>query len=177
MNIPNYITSKVRMLIGVTSDPVEACQPIDQSEVRRFHQAIMDPAWRYFDEDRARESRYDARVAPPIFPVFAFRRAADASDPLNVLVDDPDADGLDRGALRDLPPVPVPLKRLLNGGYEYTFYRYARIGDRIFRRSRYSEIYQKNGSSGPMVFVVIDDRYSLADGDRILEATNTLILR
>jgi hypothetical protein len=172
----NYITEEVKALIGLKSEPVEACHPVEASEVRRFHHAIMDPAWRYFDENRAAKSRYKGIVAPPIFPILAFRRHADGDDPLALLEQNPEFDGLNRH-LRDLPPVPVELKRLLNGGYEYTFYRYAKIGDRIFRQSRYQDIFQKEGRSGAMVFVVIDDWYFLPGGERLVEARNTLILR
>lgn len=172
----DYITPQVKALIGLKSEPVEACHPVEASEVRRFHHAVMDPAWRYFDEARASASRYRGTVAPPIFPILAFRRHPGGEDPLDRFDEDPEFDGLDRH-LRDLPPVPVPLKRLLNGGYEYTFYRYTNIGDRIFRQSRYVDIFQKDGRSGPMVFVVIDDWYFLPGGERLVEARNTLILR
>lgn len=171
---PDYITPEVRALIGKVSQRLPACHPVEASEVRRFHQAIMDPAPRYFDDAAA--ARYGGPVAPPIYPVFAFRRAPDGPDPLSPLADDPDFDGLDR-ALRDLPLVPVPLKRLLNGGYEYSFYRYARVGDVVYRQSKYSDIYQKNGRGGAMVFVVIDDVYTVENGERLVESTNTLILR
>lgn len=176
MGDQDYITPEVRALIGLQSERVEAVHPVEPSEVRRFHHAVMDPAWRYWDAERAASSRYRAPVAPPLFPVLAFRRHPAAPDPLAALEADPDFDGLDR-ALRDLPPVPVPLHRLLNGGYEYSFYRYAQVGDRIFRQSRYRDIFQKDGRSGPMVFVVIDDWYSLPEGELLIECTNTLILR
>jgi hypothetical protein len=90
---------------------------------------------------------------------------------------DPDFDGRNRRMRPGLPPVEVPLVRLLNGGYDYEFFRYARHGERIFVKSRFKDIYQRDGKSGTMVFVVIEDLYSNERGEPLLKTTNTLILR
>ncbi|MFN2447133.1 MAG: MaoC family dehydratase N-terminal domain-containing protein [Vicinamibacterales bacterium] len=173
---PDYITPEVRALIGAESPEVEATHPVEASEVRRFHHATMDDARRYWDEAWAAASRYGGVVTPPAFPVHAFRRAADAPDPLRA--DAPgDFGGYSRELRPGLPPVPIPLARLLNGGYEYELFRYARIGERIACRSRYKDIYQKDGRSGPIVFIVLEDAYRTASGERLLVATNTMILR
>ncbi len=171
----NYITDEIKALIGAHNGPVLAFHPVEASEVRRFHHAIMDPSPRYWDEAWAKSSRYGGVVAPPAFPPFAFRRKPDETDPLDRMAD-PDFDGLPRN-YRGLPPVNVPLPRLLNGGYEYDFFRYARIGERIYRSSTYLDIYQRDGQSGPMVFVIAADAYA-TDGDVPLVAvTTTTILR
>ena len=44
-------------------------------------------------------------------------------------------------------------------------------------KSRFKDIYQRDGKSGPMVFVVIEDFYSNERGEALLKTTNTLILR
>lgn len=171
----NYITDEVKAVIGAQSGPTLAYHPVEASEVRRFFQATMDPAPRYWDEAWAKSSRYGGLVAPPAFPALAFRRAPTEADPLDRM-GEPDFDGNVR-SFRGLPPVKVPLPRLLNGGYQYEFYRYARIGERIYRSSTYLDIYQRDGRSGPMVFVVAADRYT-ADGNvPLIAATTTTILR
>jgi hypothetical protein len=173
---PNYITSEVLALIGVQSEWVEACHPVQESEVRRFFQAIMDPNPRYWDEQWAAGSRYGKPVAPPAFAVHAFRRRPDdAQDPLESM-DDPDFDGVSRARRPGLPTIPVPLSGILNGGYEYEFYSYARVGDRILCRSAYREIYQREGKSGPLVFVVIEDEYKTSDGRPLLKSVNITIM-
>ncbi len=173
---PNYITDEVKALIGMASPPVEATHPVEAGEVRRFHQATMDEAPRYWDADWAKQSRYGARVAPPAFPVHAFRRAAGTADPLGAM-GERDFDGLNRQLRPGLPPVKVPLVRLLNGGYDYEFYRYAHLGERIFCKSRYKDIYQRDGKSGPMVFILMEDTYTNESGDLLLRTTNSIILR
>jgi acyl dehydratase len=173
----DYITSEVRAIIGAQSDWVEACNPVQETEIRRFFQATMDPKPRYWDESWAAESRYGKPVAPAAFAVHAFRRAADDSiDPLDSM-GDLDFDGVSRTLRPGLPSVPVPLSGILNGGYQYEFYSYARVGERILCRSTYMDIYQRDGKSGPMVFVLVEDEYRTSDGRPLLKSTNTNIMR
>lgn len=172
----DYITDEIKALIGRESPREEATHPVEASEVRRFHHATMDPARRYWDEAWARASRYGSLVAPPAFPVHAFRRAADDPDPLAADAE-PDFGGMRRQLRPGLPPVNVPLDRLLNGGYEYELFRYARVGERIFRRSRYRDIYQRDGKSGPMVFILVEEIYSTENNEPLVTTVNTIILR
>jgi hypothetical protein len=173
----NYITEEVRAVIGAQTDWVEACHPVQESEIRRFFQATMDPNPRYWDEEWAAKSRYGKPVAPPAFAVHAFRRPPDATrDPLD-LMDDPDFDGVSRAFRSGLPSVRVPLSGILNGGYEYEFYSYSKLGERIVCRSTYKDIYQREGRSGPMVFVLVEDEYATSDSRPLLKSTNTNIMR
>lgn|GEM_PF-5823446 len=43
--------------------------------------------------------------------------------------------------------------------------------------STYRDIYQRDGRSGPMVFVVIEDTYRTVGGELLLRVANTNILR
>lgn len=172
----NYVTDEIKALIGRESEREEATHPVEASEVRRFHHATMDPARRYWDEAWANKSRYGAVVAPPAFPVHAFRRAADAPDPLAPDAE-PDFGGMSKQLRPGLPMVNVPLDRMLNGGYEYELFRYARLGEKVYRRSRYRDIYQREGKSGPMVFIVLEETYTTDSDEMLLRTTNTIILR
>jgi hypothetical protein len=171
---PDYITAEVKAIIGAEAPLVTARHPVESSEVRRFHQALADNAPRFWDPEASK--RYGGPVAPMGFPVHAFRRTEEEPDPLEMM-DQPDYDGVDRALRPGLPPVLVPLKRLMNGGYEYELFRYARPGERVVLRSRYADIYQRNGRSGPIVFVVIEDSYETDTGEKLLRSTNTIILR
>lgn len=176
--MPNYITDEIKAMIGLRSDPEVAYHAVEASEVRRFFQAIMDPKPRYWDADWAKASRYGGLVAPPAFPTFAFRYAPNDTDPLDRMKVEHDWDGLPRSH-RGLPPVPVPasLPRLLNGGYEYEFYRYAKIGERIWRSATYRDIYQRDGRSGTMVFVITEQLFTTDNNVKLIKATTTTILR
>jgi hypothetical protein len=169
-----YVTEEIRRLIGVSTPPQPAYHPIEASEVRRFHQATMDGAPRYMDPEAAR--RYGGIVAPPAFPTVAHRRLPQATDPLDDM-GKPDFDGLQREFRPGLPPVQVSLPRYLNAGYEYEFFRYARIGERVVCTSTYRDIYEKESRNGSMVFIVIEDMFTTETGERLIKVLQTGILR
>ena len=68
-----------------------------------------------------------------------------------------------------LPPVPVPLPRLLNGGNQVEVYQLARLGDRIRAKSTYVDIYQKEGRSGTLVFILLETVYANQNGEMLLK--------
>ena len=173
----NYITDEVRAIVGAQSPWIEACHPVEPSEVRRFFQALMDPNPRFWNEDYAKTTRYGGVVAPPGFPVHAFRRPADDLNDTLAAAGDPDFDGVSRSMRPGLPKIPLALSGILNGGYEYEFYSYPKVGERIRCRSTYRDIYQKQGKAGPMVLVLIEDEYATADGRPLLKSLNTMIMR
>jgi 3-methylfumaryl-CoA hydratase len=62
-----------------------------------------------------------------------------------------------------LPPVPLPRRMWAGGRFE--FHRPLRIGARIERESRVSDVTFKEGSTGPLVFVVV--RHEIRDSEGI----------
>jgi hypothetical protein len=175
---PDYITDEVRAMIGFETDFEDACDPVEQGQIRRHVQAIMDRDPLYYDQAYAASTRFGGIVAPPLFPLHAVTRSAPAAaDPLDPGLADPDFDGSSANVLRGALPPPVPLKRTLNGGSEFEIFRLARPGERIRAKSRYVDIYQKNGRTGPIVFWVIETTYTTTDGELLLRATNTRMLR
>ena len=170
------ITDEVKALVGIWSDWHRSPHPIEDSEVRRFFHATMDRHPRYMNDEWAARSRYGKRVAPLGFPVHAFRRGAEDADPLDNM-GDPDFDGVMRSFRPGLPPVPIPLSGILNGGYEYDFFSYAHPGEEILMRSRYADVSERDGRSGRMVLVDIEDEFKTAEGRPLLHSVNTMIMR
>jgi hypothetical protein len=174
----DYITDEVRAMIGFETAFEEACDPVERGQIRRHVQAIMDRDPLYYDEAHAATTRFGGIVAPPLFPLHAVTRSAPAADdPLEPGLSNPDFDGSSANVLRSAVPPPVPLKRTLNGGSEFEIFRLARPGERIRAKSRYVDIYQKNGRTGPIVFWVIETTYVTDEGELLLRATNTRMLR
>jgi hypothetical protein len=173
------VSAEALSLIGRESEWVEAPEPVDRGAIRRFAQAIMDDNPIYDDLDAARARGFDAIVAPPLFPLHAMRRAGGTSDPLDAAYADPDYDGAgDVTARFGLPRVPIPFKRLLNGGNEIEVFSLAEVGDRLACRSKYIEITEKAGRSGPFVIVRIDTVYKAMDDERrLLHSIQTHIWR
>lgn len=174
----NDVIEQARRLIGSKSEPITAPYPISADNVRRFTQAVMDPDPLFWDEDVAAASRYGAVVAPPLYPTHVFVRRAGTPDPLDALAENPDWDGAPSdGYARGLPPLDLPQKRLVNGGTAARFHQLPKVGDVITSTSRYADITQREGRSGPMVLVKIATDYINQDGDLLAVVTKTVILR
>lgn len=172
----DLVTDAARGLIGVQSGWVETTHPVEASELRRFMHATLDANPRHRPGHTG--PRHDGPVAPLGFPVHAFRRPADQDwDPLEGH-GDPEFDGNSRLIRQHLPRMPIPLSGVLNGGYEYEFFSHARLGERIFCRSAYRGVTQRQGRSGPMVIVTVDDEFAAGEERRLLfRCTTNLILR
>ncbi len=172
-----YVTDEVKSYIG-NEGPELVSEPIDRSEIRRFIQAIMDPDPIHWDEEHTKKTRYGGVVAPPLFVTHWFRTPAGAPDPLSEnFKKDPDFDGLvrEKGG-PEMPP--LPFKRTLNGGNEIEFFRYPRVGKRVSSKSKIVDIFEKEGRSGRLVFIVTETTFKgYETGDLILIARQTLIRR
>ncbi len=169
------LTDEVKQYIGRTSDRFGAWDPVERGAVRRYAQAIMDPDPAYGDEEYGR--RYQGAVAPPLYPAYMFRAPFGSPDGLTERATDPDFDGLLTSVSSGLPELPLPGLALLNGGAEIEFFRYARHNERVFQRSRYVDIYERDSRSGPMIFVVIETEYETEAGELLLRNRKTLIRR
>lgn len=164
---------------GMKGEPKVAEMPLERDTLRRFVQAIMDADSTYTDEAHASESKFEGLVAPPLYPVHAFRPPTGDSDPLNSVIQDHDADGTygNLGVAFGLPTVESPYKRLLNGGNEIEFYRCLRVGERVVAQPKYADLVLKAGKSGHLLLVVIETRFTTEAGDLLLINKQTLIWR
>ena len=172
----SVLTPEVRALVGVEGPVRTAPAPLGRDTLRRFVQAAMEIDPIHWDDDAARARGHDGVVAPPLFPLHAFPRPDGAPDPFDALATDPDWDGIE--LVEDgLPPLDVPLPRLLNGGVAAEVFALARVGDRLSAQSRYAEITERAGRAGPMVFVVVETDYRDQDDRLLLRTRTTMIAR
>lgn len=165
--------------VGLAGSPITAALPLEQDTLRRFVQAIMDDDTVYYDEPTAHASKYGAVCAPPLYPLHAFRRASGESDPLDVLIANPDADGAGDGAdaYYGLEHIKVPFNRILNGGNEVEIYRCLQAGERAVASPRYASVTPKKGSSGDFLLVVIETRFTTEHGELLMIARHTMVWR
>jgi acyl dehydratase len=172
----SVLTPAVRALVGVEGPVRTAAEPLGRDTLRRFVQAAMEIDPIHWDDDAARARGYDGVVAPPLFPLHAFPRPDGTPDPFDVLAADPGWDGIE--LVEDgLPPVDVPLARLLNGGVAAEVFALARPGDVISAQSRYADITERAARSGPMVLVVVETDYRNQRGTLLLRTRTTMIAR
>jgi acyl dehydratase len=173
-----FVTDEIRALIDVPGPRLTAVGPLGEDELRRFVQAVMETNPVHWDEGAARASRYEGLVAPPLYVWHALRREPGSPDPLDRLSSQPDWDGLDvSGGVGGLPPIDVPLRRVLNGGTEAEFFRLPRVGDVISAQSRYLDMVDREGRSGPMVFVTVETTYTNQDEQLLARVLSTIIMR
>ena len=133
------ITPQVRAIIGQETTPERNRFPISEEMAYDLADAIQDPNPMYSDGDYAARSRFGKLLCPPlatwkdIAPSIGFFGAGQESH----------------------FQVPLPFNGYgLNGGSDWQFLRPVYVGDWITRRFRILDIYEKQGRSGLLVFVV-----------------------
>jgi len=172
----NPLTDEIKALIGTTAERVEASPPwgIEREGLRIFTNAIMDPDPRYWDDKFAKGTKFCGIITPPIYCSYIGRKTlAGVEDPVSrAFRENPNSDGI--GGVRDagpdkkgaLPPIPTPLKRILNAGNEIEVIQYPKLGDHIYSQARYSDVKGRVTKDGtPMLVVTTETTYTNQDGD------------
>lgn len=87
-------------------------------------------------------------------------------------------DELSTDGLAADPLVPeLPLTRTMAGGSRIQVHRPVRPGDVLFATRTLTDIYEKAGRSGPLIFVHYELAVSTEGGERIMDETQTRIAR
>lgn len=175
----NSLSEELGKYRGMEGPRIIAPLPLERDPLRRFIQAIMDTDPVYFDDGIAQASKFGGVIAPPLYPVHAFRTPAGAADPLDLIRQEPDADGSagSDSVYFGLEPIQSPFKRLLNGGNEIEFYRCLALGEKCVAKARYADVEVKKGKSGTMLIVKIETTFSTENGDLLLINKQSLIWR
>jgi acyl dehydratase len=153
-----YVPQQVIDLLGETPPPLES-YPVGANEIRRWAQAVYypDPAPAVFmDEAVATRGPWGGMVAPREFNPFAWMPGA--------------APGRHWDLLRAKRPT------ALNGGQRFSYHAPIRPGDVVTRTARFADVYEKQGRSGTMVFVIGETRWTNQQGELVRRGRNTLIL-
>jgi acyl dehydratase len=135
----NLITDEVRALIGTEMAPERNRFPISEEMAYDVADATEDPNPLYVDREAAETSRFGGIICPPL------ATWKDIAPPIGYF-----------GAGQESHfEVPLPFNSYgLNGGADWQFLRPAYAGDWITRHFRIMDIYEKQGRSGALVFVV-----------------------
>ena len=147
------VTAAIRACIGRSAPPVEL--EVTRRDIVKYAIAT----------DQRQEKYLRGDEAPPLFLFGADRPLA----PLDQLGPD---------GLQPDPLAPdLPLERVMAGGFHQRYHRSIRPGDRLVITRTITDIYEKQGSSGPLIFVVYEIVVTTHDGEPVLTETQTRINR
>lgn len=150
----SLLTEEQRAWIGHSSEPVTVT--VSRRDIVKYAIATEQLQRKYLDGDEA--------PLMFLFNLFGVPR------PLSEL----GADGLPRA--RGAGPK-LPLTRVMAGGTELLQHRPIRPGDVLTGTQRIVDMYEKQGSQGPLIFTVRELRVVDADGLPVLEERQTAIAR
>jgi acyl dehydratase len=158
----SLITREVKELIGHETPPERNRFPISDEMAYDVADAIENPNPLYVDPDHAQQSRFGGLLCPPL------ATWKDIAPPIGYF-----------GAGQDWHfEVPLPFDSYgLNGGSDWQFLRPAYVGDWITRQFRILDIYEKQGRSGPLVFIVRQETQTNQLGQVINRAKRVSIHR
>ena len=147
------LSPELKACIGQESPAIHV--EVTRRDLRKYAVSTGQRAKKYLDGD----------VAPPLFhfgysmeilPVNELRKDGIAEDKL----------------------IPVlPLKRLMAGSSDTVYHRPIYAGDKIVLTRRLKDLYEKQGKTGPLIFVVTETVVETAAGEPILNETTSLIAR
>jgi hydroxyacyl-ACP dehydratase HTD2-like protein with hotdog domain len=165
MAAQSLITEEIRSWIGreTPSWTIE----VSRLDVQRFAVATDDLNPLYLDEEKAKQSVYGGLIAPPLFYMAPLTEPKPESELRH--------DGLPYEGKFPIPPTPLP--RLMDGGTDIEFFQPIRVGDILTGRSKIVDLYQKEGRSGPLIFVVRETTFTNQQGVVVLIEKGASILR
>ena len=138
-----------RSIIGNTTPRVVF--DVEKGLIKRFADTVGDPNPLYRDEDAAKRTRHGGIIAPPIFP--------------SALI-------LATGFPFEFEP-----RRSLHGEEEFIFHRQIRAGERLYCQAKVIDVYEREGRSGPMKFIVTDTEAHDETGASVVTCRMTMVYR
>ena len=156
------ITPEVLALIGQETPPERNRFPISDEMAYDLADATEDPNPLYTDRDYAQASRFGGLLCPPL------ATWKDIAPPIGFF-----------GAGQESHfEVPLPFNSYgLNGGSDWQFLRPAYVGAWITRQFRIRDIFEKQGRTGPLVFVVRQETLTDQENRKISVADRVSIHR
>ncbi len=139
-----------KSVLGVDSEP--AADEVEKGAIRKFAAAIGDDNPIYNEEDYCEKTGFGSLVAPPTF-LTTFRASP-------------------------VPDIKLQFGKVgLHGGQAYEFYKPIKAGDKITYSNKVSDVTERDGRTGKMVFTVIETTFTNQDGEKVAVARSTGIRR
>lgn len=150
----SLLTPELKAHIGRALPPVKA--EVTRREIRKYAVATGQRLQRFLDGDEA----------PPMFLFGLFLPIVEREHLL------PDGRQPDSSVVPELP-----LKRVMAGGTEATFYRGIYPGDVLVSTRKLVDLFEKQGSQGPLIFAVVENRVETEAGEPVMTEYVTRIAR
>jgi 3-methylfumaryl-CoA hydratase len=150
----SLLTDEHLAWIGREDEPVTI--EVSRRDIQKYAAATEQRLDRYISGDEA----------PPMFIFNLFGEIA----PLAALQND----GLNRHTISGPR---LPLERTMAGGTHIQQYRPIRAGDVLVGRRKIVDIYEKQGSTGPLIFTVRKLAICTEAGEPVIDETQTSIAR
>jgi|TARA_Y100000294_G_scaffold123856_1_gene115206 3-methylfumaryl-CoA hydratase len=142
--------------IGTSDEPVTV--EVSRRDIQKYARATEQQLQEYLSGDEA----------PPMFVFNLFGEVCGPGDLRH--------DGLSRSADTHSGPR-LPLNRYMAGGTELRFHRPIRPGDVLIGVRTLVEMFEKEGRSGPLIFIRRELAITTADGECVMEEIQTAIAR
>ena len=151
--MPNLLTDEIKSWIG-RSDPPQRVE-ITRRDIIKYAMATEQKQEKYLNGDEAPPMALFGAYAPILAPK------------------DLGPDGRNPDTL--LPE--LPLKRVMAGGIQQKHFRPIRAGDVLIMQRTLVDIFEKEGKTGPLIFIVYEVDAKTEDGEMVMQQTQTRIVR
>lgn len=148
------LTDEHLAVIGTAEPSIEI--EINRRDIQKYAAATEQLQAKYLNGDEA----------PPMFIFNLFAEISQLADLR--------PDGLARGSGSGPR---LPLKRVMAGGTEIRQHRAIKPGDKLVGTRRITDMYEKAGSSGPLIFTVRELAITNIAGEAVMEEIQTGIAR
>ena len=139
-----------KSIIGLEGSPFSV--EVERRHIRQFADAIGDDNPLYTNEEYAKNTFYEGITVPPTFLI------ALASEGNQL-------------------PLELDEKRMLHGEQEFIYYRPIQLGDRLLCKSKVADLYDREGNSGKMQFLVLDTEFKDENGEMVAICRMNIIYR
>jgi hydroxyacyl-ACP dehydratase HTD2-like protein with hotdog domain len=147
------LTPDLLSSIGTSEEPKE--ELVTRRDIRKYSVATEQRLDKFLNGDEA----------PPMFHLALFWDVVEQAQLIE--------DGLSVDTL--LPE--FPLKRAMAGGWKIDYHRPILPGDWLVSTRTLTDIYEKKGSQGPLIFYELTNKIETASGEPVLTEIITRILR
>ncbi len=165
MEQPSLITDKLRADLRLGVSRGSYTFEVDKKWIRQFAKALGDDNPLWHDEEYAvREGAHGALTAPPTF--------FNALEPAEALF----GPGGGEGGIVNLEGIlaQIPYKRTMGGSVfdRVEYVQPIKAGDVITVTVTYTDVYEREGRGGRLLFIIRECRYTNQQGDLVAIAVN-----